>query len=82
MKKLSMLFHALALILAITAAFAFKTDDVVQNGYIDGSGNCQTTSSQCSGNNQTCQLDVPEDPAIAVRQVGIFASNCTGLQMN
>jgi hypothetical protein len=82
MKKLSMLFHALALILAITAAFAFKTDDVVQNGYIDGSGHCQNTNSQCPGGQQTCQIDVPEEMAAIDRQVGILDQECTGLQMN
>lgn len=76
-----MLFSALALVLAITTAFAFKTNHLVQNGYIDGSGVCKKTESQCPGGNQTCQVDVPEESAAINRQVGVFANSCTGLRM-
>lgn len=82
MKKLSMLFSALAIVFAISSAFALKTNHLVQNGYIDGNGVCKKTESQCPGGSQTCQVDVPEEAASVNRQVGIFASSCTGLNMD
>jgi len=56
------IFGVLAFILAIGAAFAFKTEVVPTPGYVDGSNICRPATASCSGGLQDCRADIPEIP--------------------
>lgn len=51
----------LAFGLAIMSAFAFKPSPLINEAFLNSSGQCQTTSVLCSGNTQLCRINVPED---------------------
>jgi Family of unknown function (DUF6520) len=61
MRKMKSVLGLFVFALGIFSAFAFKPSTLVNEAFLNSSGNCQTTTAVCSGNAQLCRIDVPED---------------------
>ena len=69
-----------AIVFAITTAFAFKPEPVVNFGYWNGTI-CKPTASTCSGSNQACRVDISEVAGDDLIPLGDRDNSCAQLSM-
>ncbi|MEX1239366.1 MAG: DUF6520 family protein [Cyclobacteriaceae bacterium] len=82
MKKISFVLGIMAFTLAIATAFTFRPSNLVSPGFTDGQNGCKRATAECNGDNQNCQVDIPEVPGTGLVTIKDFDSNCaTVLQM-